>query len=181
VFRLGQMVGQMLDAERLALSRRERQSVDLVELGRSAVAEVAPLAVANGYEIGFSAAAESVPVEGDAHAISRAMANLLGNSIAHGGGSGTIELRVGREGCVDVSDQGPGVPAEARERIFEPFRRERWDRDGCGLGLHLVREIMHAHGGEARLVASGPGALFRLDFSGARASLYRAESSPPAP
>jgi signal transduction histidine kinase len=168
IFRLGQMIGQMLDAERLALSPRKHDRIDLVEIGRAAVAEVAPLAVANGYEIGFSAGAQTVIVEGDPYAISRAVANLLGNAIAHGGGSGTIELRVHSDGRVDVADEGPGIPAEARERIFEPFRRERWDRDGCGLGLHLVREIMYAHGGEVCLVGSGPGAIFRLDFGRAR-------------
>lgn len=164
VYRLGQMVGQMLDAERLVLAARQREPVDLVALVRAAVADIAPLAVANGYEIAFSSERESVVVNGDAHALLRAIANLLGNAVAHGGGSGTLDVRVHADGRIDVADQGPGVPVEARERIFEPFHRERWDRDGCGLGLHLVREIMHAHGGNARLVSSGSGAIFRLEF-----------------
>jgi signal transduction histidine kinase len=164
VYRLGQMVGQMLDAERLVLGGRQRELVDLVGLARAAIADVAPLAVANGYELAFSAEAEKVVVEGDPHALSRAITNLLGNALAHGGGSGIVEVRVHADGRLDVSDQGAGVPEEARERIFEPFHRERWDRDGCGLGLHLVREIMQAHGGQARLLSSGPGAVFRLEF-----------------
>jgi signal transduction histidine kinase len=164
VYRLGQMVGQMLDSERLALCARRREPVDLVATARSAVAEIAPLAVASGYELGLSSASERLVVQGDPYAVSRALTNLLGNAIAHGGGSGTIEVRVGRDGRIDVSDEGPGIPVEARERIFEPFHRERWDRDGCGLGLHLVREIMRAHGGEARLVETGGGSLFRLEF-----------------
>jgi signal transduction histidine kinase len=168
VFRLGQMVGQMLDSERLALAARRREPVDLVALAKATVAEIAPLAVASGYEMAFSSEREQVTIEADGHAVARALANLLGNSVAHGGGSGTIEVHVGRDGRVDVADGGPGVPVEARERIFEPFHRERWDRDGCGLGLHLVREIMHAHGGEVRLVSSGPGSLFRLEFPAAR-------------
>jgi signal transduction histidine kinase len=56
VFRLGQMVGQMLDAERLTLAGRRREPVDLVELSREAMANIAPMAVANGYELSFSAA-----------------------------------------------------------------------------------------------------------------------------
>lgn len=167
VFRLSQMIGQMLDAQRLALAGRQREPVDLVELSRAVAADVAPLAVAHGYEIAVTAGAPSVPVEGERHAIARALSNLLGNAIAHGGGNGTIEVSVDQAGRIDVCDEGPGVPDEARSRIFEPFRRERWDKDGCGLGLHLVREVMRAHGGEVALIGSGPGARFRLDFSGA--------------
>ncbi|MBA3676851.1 MAG: HAMP domain-containing histidine kinase [Sphingosinicella sp.] len=164
VFRLSQMVGQMLDAERLLLAARVREPVDLIELARGAVAEIAPLAISNGYDVAVIAAESSVTVQGDPYAISRALSNLLGNAVAHGGGSGTVEVRIGKEGVVDVVDQGPGVANEARERIFEPFHRERWDKDGCGLGLHLVSEVMQAHGGSARLVGTGPGAIFRLEF-----------------
>lgn len=164
VFRLGQMVGQMLDAERLAMNGRPHQIIDLVALSKSAVADIAPLAVAGGYDIAFVSEVENVRVHADSHAVMRAVMNLLGNAIAHGGNSGCIEVRVLKKGCIDISDEGPGVPHDARERIFEPFRRERWDRDGCGLGLHLVREIMLSHNGDVRLLNSDTGAVFRLDF-----------------
>jgi signal transduction histidine kinase len=164
VFRLSQMVGQMLDAERLALAGRRREKVDLVELAREAMANVAPVAVAHGYELSFTAEVPNLYLEGDPHAIGRALANLLGNAVAHGGCDGAIELRVSGQGDVDVIDQGEGVPVEAQERIFEPFSRERWDRDGCGLGLYLVREVMRAHGGTIRVMGSAQGAVFRLKF-----------------
>lgn len=164
VFRLGQMVGQMLDSERLALSTRCHEPVDLVALSKSAVAEIAPLALASGYDIDFHAKLDRVLVMADSHAALRALLNLLGNAVSHGGNRGVINVHVMQSGAVTISDEGPGVPLDARARIFEPFSRERWDRDGCGLGLHLVREIMTAHGGDVDLVSGGPGAVFRLQF-----------------
>ncbi len=154
----------MLDAERLALANRQHASLDLVTLAKSAVAEVAPLAMAAGYTIAFASETDPVIVRANSHAVTRALLNLLGNAIAHGGNAGSIEVRVFEDRVVEISDEGPGVPDEARQRIFEPFRRERWDKDGCGLGLHLVREIMRAHHGDVRLVDCGRGAAFQLRF-----------------
>jgi signal transduction histidine kinase len=164
LFRMSQMVGQMLDSERLGQPGRPRETVDLAAVARGAAADIAPLALDAGYQVEFAAEADRVLVEGDPHAIKRAVANLLGNAVAHAGGSGSIRVRVGADRVVEVADQGAGVPEAARERVFEPFHRERWDRDGCGLGLHLVREIMRAHGGRAELAGAGPGAVFRLVF-----------------
>ncbi|HEY8570901.1 HAMP domain-containing sensor histidine kinase [Phenylobacterium sp.] len=169
VFRLSGMVGQMLDAERLRASPQVRRPVDLVALARTAVADVAPLAYAAGYELELKAETDRVMVDADPPSIRRALTNLLSNAVAHGGGCGMIEVRVAPEGAIEVSDAGPGVPEAERERIFEPFHRVQWDRDGCGLGLYLVREIMRLHGGDVALVADrSPGACFRLSFGGVR-------------
>ncbi|HEX8571076.1 MAG TPA: ATP-binding protein [Caulobacteraceae bacterium] len=163
VFRLSEMIGQMLDSERLRGPRRPDQEVDLAALAKAAVADVAPIALSAGYDLTYSGE-QAAPVRGDPHAIKRAVANLLGNAVAHGGGGGEIAVRVTADRIVEVADEGPGVGAEARERVFDPFYRERWDKDGCGLGLHLVSEIMHAHGGRAELADSTRGARFRLLF-----------------
>jgi signal transduction histidine kinase len=165
VFRLSEMIGQMMDAERLRGPGRKREPLDLTAQVREAATEVVPLALAAGYDLTFFAEAEPVTILGDAHAVRRAVTNLLGNAVAHGGGSGRIEVRVNADASVEVCDQGPGVVEAERERVFEPFHRERWDRDGCGLGLHLVREIMRAHGGEAEILPSPRGARFRLSFT----------------
>ena len=162
--RLSQMIGQMLDSERLRAPDRRRERVDLVALTRNAVAGIAPLALAGGYALTFDSEADSVLIDGDGPAIERAVANLLANAVAHAGGSGTIAVRVSAAGAVEVEDAGAGLPAGAHERVFEPFHRERWDKDGCGLGLHLVREVMRAHGGRAEAADGVSGALFRLIF-----------------
>jgi signal transduction histidine kinase len=163
--RLVHLVSQMLDIERLSLSGRERLPVDLVGIARDVVADLAPTAIERGYDLSLEAPGAPVIVTGDAHAISRAITNLIGNSIAHAGGAGQIRVVVGADRTIDVTDEGAGVPTALLPRLFEPFGRGSSDAEGCGLGLHLTREIMRAHGGEVRLLRHHPGAAFRLSFA----------------
>jgi signal transduction histidine kinase len=165
VERLVHLVSQMLDVERLSLSGRERAPVDLAAAAREVVADLAPTAIKSGYDLSLEAPEDPVIVTGDPHAISRAITNLVGNSIGHGGSSGQIRVVVGADRTIDVVDEGPGVPAALQPRLFEPFSRGISNAEGCGLGLHLTREIMQAHGGEVWLVPSQRGATFRLRFS----------------
>ena len=162
--RLSQMIAQMLDSERLGALQGQGELVDLVAIARAAVAQIAPLALAEGYDLDFIAEEEPVLVQGDGPAIGRAISNLLGNAVAHAGGTGAIQVRVTADRQVEVEDAGAGLARGAHERVFEPFHRERWDKDGCGLGLHLVRQVMKAHGGRAEAADGDAGALFRLVF-----------------
>ncbi|HEX8483401.1 MAG TPA: HAMP domain-containing sensor histidine kinase [Allosphingosinicella sp.] len=161
---LTHLVSQMLDLERLSLSSRQWGQVDLVATARDIVADLAPMAIERGYELSLVAPNAPVAVSGDGHAIARAVTNLIGNSIVHGGCSGQITVSVGEDRTLDVTDEGPGVPPASHARLFEPFFRGSSDVEGCGLGLHIVSEIMAAHGGEASLVPSPRGAAFRLSF-----------------
>jgi signal transduction histidine kinase len=165
VGRLSRLVSQMLDVERLPLAPPDPVTIELGALAGDAVEEMAPMAIAEGYELALVAPPRPVPVEGDPHSLGRAVANLIGNAIAHSGGKGRISVVVSEERTLDVIDEGPGVAASVRDSLFEPFARERWDRDGCGLGLHLTREIMRAHGGDAVLLPTPSGAAFRLVFA----------------
>jgi len=103
---------------------------------------------------------EGVPpsFEADATLLARALANLIGNARAHGGGVARLRVRPARlaaEGIAfDVEDQGPGIAEGDEARVFEPFyRRERGDKGGergsLGLGLALCKRIAEAHGGRA--------------------------------
>lgn len=162
--RLTRVVSQMLDLERLTLAGQTSSPVDIVAIARDLVADLAPSAIHAGYDLSLAAPDTPVLVAGDPHAIVRALTNLVGNAIIHGGGAGQIIVAVSKEGIIDVIDEGPGVAAEVQPRLFEPFSRGNPSVEGCGLGLHLTREIMRAHRGDVRLVATERGAMFRLSF-----------------
>lgn len=162
--RLTHLVTQMLDLERLSLRDRQKRPVDLVAIARDVLADLAPMAIKAGYEISLDAPDAPVVIEGDEHAIGRALNNLVANAVAHGGGIGDIRVMVEATGSIDVADCGPGVEASLVPQLFEPFSRGSSSVEGCGLGLHLVREIMRAHGGEVRLLPSERGARFQLSF-----------------
>jgi signal transduction histidine kinase len=96
-----------------------------------------------------------VAVMGDNDALRRLFGILIDNAARHG--AGDIDLRLTRDGSsavLSVSDQGPGIPAEALERIFDRFYQADPVRSaqGVGLGLSIARAIAHAHGGS---VAAG--------------------------
>ncbi len=163
VARLAVLAEQLLDLQRLNQRRAEFQPVDLVALGERVAADLAPLAIAAGYELAFDAPSAPVTVMGDRIALERAVVNLVQNAIDHGGDRGTIGITVGRDRSIEIADDGEGVPADQRERIFEPFHRLQPRDRGAGLGLNLVQEIIRLHRGQVA-VLDGPqgGAVFRL-------------------
>jgi signal transduction histidine kinase len=163
VARLATLAEQLLDIQRLDQNRNPFTRIDLVELGRRVAADLAPLAIAAGYEIAFDAADARIETLGDAAALERAVTNLVQNAIQHGGRRGTIGISIALPATIEVTDQGDGVPADQQALIFEPFYRVHPRDRGAGLGLNMVREIMHRHGGEIA-VGDGPdrGACFRL-------------------
>ena len=110
------------------------------------------------------APAAATPAFFDTQQMHRALDNLILNAIENTPAGGTIEVRAQR--CADalqlrVSDTGPGVPPDIRERLFEPFVTGRGE--GTGLGLAVVRDIARAHGGDARLVSTSRGAHFEIE------------------
>ncbi|MGO8702915.1 MAG: ATP-binding protein [Candidatus Brocadiia bacterium] len=91
--------------------------------------------------------------------------NVVKNALDAMGENGLLTIRaVQDERCVTItiSDTGPGVPEELREKIFEPFFTTKQDRHGTGLGLALCRDALRRIGGEITLVPSERGAAFQL-------------------
>jgi len=162
VARLANIAEQLLDLERLRTPKPVLVPVDLVELVREVTSDIAPLAIARGYELSFDAPNEPVMIAGQTSALSRVAANLLQNAIVHGS-AGLIQVTVDAAGWFEVRDQGAGVPAEEKSRIFQPFYRAQASSEGYGLGLHLAQEIIERHGGRIRVTdAPGGGANFRV-------------------
>lgn len=160
--RLAVLTEQMLDLQRLKQGKVQFTKVDLGQLARRVIIEMAPLAFAAGYTVQFDVDGAG-EIEGDPLALQRALMNILQNAINHGGRKGIIALTAGCN-WIEVSDEGPGIPADMRDRIFEPFFKRHHDGRGAGLGLNLVRDILRMHGGEVTIDNRNPGAVCRLSF-----------------
>jgi signal transduction histidine kinase len=167
VARMNRLVEQLLSVARLdAIALDVSGTVDLNEVARETVANLAPWAVAQGRTIAFVGADRPVIVSGNAFAIDDAIRNLVENAVVHAPPRTEVTVSTRTDGSIDVSDHGPGVPQEDRELIFERFwRGKAAPAHGAGLGLAIVAEIMKAHGGGAT-VEAGPtgGAVFTLAF-----------------
>ncbi|MEY9185153.1 signal transduction histidine kinase [Bradyrhizobium sp. USDA 326] len=169
--RLTTLAEQLLDIQRLDRCDQPFTRVNLAAVAQSVAADLAPLAIAAGYELALDAPATPVETTGDAAALERALTNLVQNAIQHGPRRGAIGIRVSRPATIEVTDEGPGIPAGQREQIFEPFYRLTPLDRGAGLGLNMVREIVQLHGGQVS-VADGPegGACFRMTLPPVRQS-----------
>lgn len=110
---------------------------------------------------------EGLPAAVDRDMLRQALVNLCDNSAqALGERSGTVTLRPGatsRYAVLDVSDDGPGIAPEVRDRVFEPYVTTRQVGEGMGLGLAISRKILLDHGGDLELLETSPsGTTFRL-------------------
>ncbi len=103
-------------------------------------------------------------IQGRPIALKRAFANLVQNALVYSGGV-RLSLLPSRAGVIsiDVEDDGPGIPADQLERVFEPFQRVESSRNretgGTGLGLPITRNILRAHGGDVALANRVEGGL----------------------
>lgn len=140
--RLATLAEQLLDLQRMD-HHKHLEPFDLAALVRETVGELAPLMIASGKTIGVEVAGNG-PFIGDAPAVERVVMNLVQNAAQHGGQH--ITVRVTDRGF-EVEDDGPGVPPDERERIFEPFYRLQPSVTGSGLGLSLVKEVVARHDG----------------------------------
>jgi two-component system OmpR family sensor kinase len=184
-----ELEGEQREAAASALrsSRRMRRLVaDLLLLARADAGRVAPHVPVDLSEVVAEAAGELEPVAGD-HQISvaappgavlegardelhRLTLNLLENALRHTDPGTAVEAtveRVNGEVVLSVEDDGPGIPPELHDKVFERFFRGAGDRSGSsGLGLAIVRAVARSHGGTVSLAdpLDGRGARFVVRF-----------------
>ncbi|SAI69319.1 two component sensor kinase [Bordetella ansorpii] len=163
VSRLANLAEQLLDLHRLD-NGAPTERIDLAMLARTVAADLAPVLIAadKAIEVRVERPAEIV---GNAGSMARVLTNLIQNAVEHGGDRVIVRIR---GACLEVEDNGCGIPEEEHERVFEPFHRLRPRDSGTGLGLSLVKQVMDHHHGRVTLsTAPGGGALLRLEFPSA--------------
>lgn len=160
--RLSRMLNNVLSASRLESTSYafQMEPGDLADAAESAW-EAMRMEFENA-GVGLERSLSMARATFDTDALEQVILNLLSNALKYGVGSKAVELATWEEdgfACLRVADQGPGIPEDARGRLFERFFRSESNRHsvvGTGLGLWLVKEILDAHGGQID-VDSRPG------------------------
>jgi signal transduction histidine kinase len=145
--------------------------VEVEPLVREIVDSFAPLARARGAEFALSLDA-GVVARVDPDALRQVLLNLLDNAVKYGPPGQRVDVGARLSGFslrVWVDDQGPGVPREEREKVWEPYRRLERDAasaaGGSGIGLAVVRDLVELHGGRVGVAdAPGGGARFWIEL-----------------
>jgi two-component system sensor histidine kinase KdpD len=166
--RLSRLVENLLDVSRLESGKAEphRESVELGDLLAAARESIGP----HGDHVRLALDQDLPPLRADPTQLERAFANLLENAVVHGEGQPVLvrSRLVGPRLVVRVVDQGPGIPENLRERIFEPFYRAPGapSGGGSGLGLAIARGFIEANGGEVEVESlPGQGSSFVVTFA----------------
>jgi signal transduction histidine kinase len=168
VARMSRLVSQLLSVARLdAIALDVSERVDLNDIGAAVVATLVPWALAQKKTIGFSGHDKPVLVKGNRHAIEHAITNLIENAITLSPTGTEVIVTTYADGRISVADQGPGIPPEHRDQIFQRFWRGKTSRSGgAGLGLAIVNEIMKAHHGTVSVEGKPDGGtIFTLRFA----------------
>lgn len=158
------LAAQLLQLARLEPDQREpmREPVALDALVRKAVAAFSAQADQRGADLGLLSA-ESLVVSGDRLALRAMLDNLIDNALRYSPPGARIDLSLRREdhqAVLEVCDNGPGIPAEQRERAVQRFiRLNQTEVKGSGLGLAIVNETVGLHGGSLQLDETPGGGL----------------------
>ncbi|MFN0300374.1 MAG: sensor histidine kinase [Burkholderiales bacterium] len=166
-----------LSSQLLSLARNEPEAasavrlepLDIKALAFEAAARWVPEALRKHIDLGFEGPDQPIMIRGEPGRLHELLDNLLDNAVRYTREGGHVTVRASAEPnpTVAVSDDGPSIPAQERERVFERFHRLLGSpRDGSGLGLAIAREIAQIHGAEIGLSddIDGVGNTFSVSF-----------------
>ncbi len=168
VLRTRQLIRQLMEFVRS--DQRERSAVSVDRLLRQVAGSTAPQTEARGIGLELMSVDADLQVSGFEVRLEHAVLNLVRNAIQ--AAETTVRVSAFSEGTrvvIRIEDDGPGVPNEQYERIFEPFHSSRDDGEGTGLGLAIVRTVADEHEAEIRVSRSEElrGGCFELVLKGA--------------
>jgi signal transduction histidine kinase len=136
-----------------------RTQIDVPAFLDDVVREAGVNATRAGRDVKFVVSAPAVAVTGDRERLHQVFANLLDNAARHSPAGGTVVVRAERRDdhlLLAVADEGEGIPAAERDRVFERFTRgERAADGGTGLGLAIARWVIELHRGTIAVVEPG--------------------------
>lgn len=174
IARMGKVVGRLLMLARSepgASSTRQMSVIDLNSVVSDVTATKVPDAIQQKIELEFHSTNQPALIFADQSGIEELALNLIENSILYTPSGGAVLIEVAVKNGVttlSVEDNGPGIPQEEQQRIFERFYRlPGTDKPGTGLGLAIVKEIATSHGAQIDISsgARGLGALFKVSFA----------------
>ncbi|AYC34268.1 sensor histidine kinase [Pseudomonas cavernae] len=167
--RLTQLANQLLSLARIehgarAIAEGGAARLDLSQLARELGLALAPLAHQRGVALALEAE-RPVWIHGEPTLLNELLSNLLDNALAHTPAGGNVVLRVLPPARLEVEDDGPGIPPEERDKVFQRFYRRQPQSGGAGLGLAIVGEICRAHQASISLdQGAAGGLLIRIEF-----------------
>jgi PAS domain S-box-containing protein len=163
---LTRLVDDLLDVSRITLGKitLNRSTLDLRPIIAQAVEAAEPLLTARGHHLAIDLAPEPLLIWGDGVRLTQIISNLLSNAARFTDDGGHVALAVRREGgrvILSVKDDGVGIPADMRERVFEMFTQIVWPgqrkQEGLGIGLALVKRLVEMHDGDIEARSAGAG------------------------
>ena len=175
--RLARRIEQILALARLEAGAASQQRVrlNLIALATEVIEELAPVIAEKDIAFSLNHDADALWLQGHEAALTAMFRNLIENALRYTGQEGRVEVSidiVGHETVISICDDGPGIPAERRDVVFERFHRAtETESRGYGLGLSIVQRAIELHGARIELLASpfGQGLQVRIHMAAATA------------
>ena len=175
------LINDLLDLSRLDEDRLRpvMQEVDAGNAAQRALARSTPAAEKKRVILALTATPRNTVARTDSNRLEQILLNLLANAIRHTPDGSTVRTVVTREDesvAFEVIDEGPGVPEEDLDRIFDIYLTTAEDGRGLGLGLPLSRRLARLLGGELRALSHSGGGKFRLEIPASGADQVKVSS-----